>query len=195
MASAAAGVLRVFRKPLASGKFRPALWIDAVVKRWNVRRRWWWRESEQDFEYPLASKDGRGSFRERSRDLHAGLPSDPTSFGGEYHATEGVTLHIWDAVVPRKPGVNEAVVRGEEIGHIAVLPDDAAEEFLRLTSHRSGKVAGEGGEKPWVWLCFIEIAEAEPLCRESSGERAGTFVLEHAPHVRTERSAVTHGTQ
>jgi len=56
-----------------------------------------------------------------------------------------IAIDVWDAVVLRQSFVEERIVGGQQIHHIAVVADLALKERARLLGHRVAEILVELG--------------------------------------------------
>src|SRR5262249_38139745 len=119
---------------IAAVQFHPLanrLRLNLVVRRQvgHIRRRWRRRGSQQIFENPLSTLDGRRAIWLGGHSEDARLTQQPSSLRiGQCQAPEPGAVNPWDPVVLRQTVVEERVIRGEQIENAVILAKLAREK-------------------------------------------------------------------
>ena len=95
------------------------------------------------------------------------------------HAPEVAAVDAGHAVVTRQPLVDEGVVGGQQVEHVAVCAEDALDEQLGLAPHRLPQPLADVRKAVLVRHDRRHVAQVEPLAREARDERPRTLVGEH----------------
>src|SRR5262249_25845802 len=96
------------------------------------------------------------------------------------HPAEFFTRDTVDPVVLRQALVEEGVIRIVELQQATIRFDEILEEQLSLAHHRLGELCGKIRivERLGQYLC--DILQAQPLRRETGGQRFRPRILEQA---------------
>ncbi len=158
------------------------------LERFHVRRGRRRRRAEQVLEDERAAQHRRRAIGIRRHHQNRCLAeqTEPVRIG-QRDAAELVATHVRDAVMPRKPLVEERVIRRKEIAHAAVFAEDAVEEELHLPADGRAQRRVERGIRVRVRVEARCVAHTQPLEREIRRQRLRTRIGEHAPHLRLER--------
>ena len=141
--------------------------------------------AEQHFTKPVAAQDRAGARRAGLFRQRCGLRQDAAArkLLHAVHAPPVVAaaeLHVRNAIVLREVGIQERVIRIEDVQHRAVVLEQVGEETNRLLVHRAAQT-GEGWEMAVALLAqFIEVVNVQPGAGELRREPARTFVLQHS---------------
>ena len=154
------------------------------LERWHVGRRVGRAHAEDVRHDPLPARDRRGSFRlggRREKRAFAEQSAPHVQAGIQVHAPELAAVDIRNAVVPGEPLVDERIVRGQQIEHIAILADDAVEEQFDFTAHGAAQRIVEVGIDHRQRTHAVHPAQVQPLPGEIDRQRFGARIREHAP--------------
>ena len=180
--AAQAGLLRCSSRRARTGTaFAPG---HVFLERRHIRGRLRRRRAQQSIQHPFAAHHRRGAVGERRHRQNAALAQQPAAILiGDGHAPEAVALHVRNAVVLRQPLIDERVVRGQQVDHVAVFADDAVEEQLGFAAHGLQQIAVEVGIEEQIRLRVVQVAQIQPLPGETGGQRVGAWIGEHALHL------------
>ena len=187
MAEIAGRVFAVFRKPGADGLrllARRRGQIGFHTGRGRRRRR-----SDKLLQHPGAAQHGRGAVAVGSAQQHRALAEQPTAgvvlegHAAELRAADGI-----DTVVFRQAFVQERVVGAQQLLHVAVFQQDAAQEQVDLCLDVGAQLRVELGEQLPVRLNFVEVVEVEPVECEDGHQGLGLRRGQHAHDLRLQHA-------
>src|SRR5206468_4571480 len=108
----------------------------------------------------------------------------------ERYAAEPAPINVRHAVVSGQTLVDERVIRIQQLDDVAVLPNDAVEEQLRLAAHGLAKIVVEVGKQERNRDLALQAAQVQPLSGEVRDERLRAGIRQHPPHLPLERGGI-----